>query len=347
MCVSQRKNQKGNDERIHKIKAKWNKSIFSVLITAIAASITAILWCKKMLGGEEALALFTIIGGSIAGLRTLSKNRRNNFVFIVCIFFIIFGIVLFLCKIIISNTANNIENAVEETVYEETEEEQAEEHEKKEEEYVAKEFIYKTDVLFSDLVYYIDGHEIEKNDRNGILEGFIYDSLNCGNLPERYEGDSDKLNSGVYAEKTHDANEYYDCYIAVKDKAIERTYKIAFLRIARESRKDADEEYVTIENNINLVWACEAERTELGLCIAGEVNAEKIKEWEIEAKECNRDIMIAIWNVLVMEKCLGREINKDMAIKLIESYEWERDHEPEDGVDYNEIIDAFKNVLNE
>ena len=215
-----------------------------------------------------------------------------------------------------------------------------------EEQYVAKQFVYESDVLFGDLVYYVDGHEIEKNDRSSALEGLIRKNLNCGKLPERYEDDENKLNSGVYANKTHIANDYYDSYTSVKDKDIERKYKLAFCKNARDNRKGADDEYVTIENSINLVWACVAERYELGLCIAEEENAEQINELENEAKECNREIMKAVWNIMLIEYCLGREINKDMATELVEAYEWERDHKPVDGIDYNEIIDAFKNVLN-
>lgn len=33
--------------------------------------------------------------------------------------------------------------------------------------------------------------------------------------------------------------------------------------------------------------------------------------------------------------------------KLIAAYEWERDHIPEKNVNYDELINAFKDVLNE
>lgn len=34
-----------------------------------------------------------------------------------------------------------------------------------------------------------------------------------------------------------------------------------------------------------------------------------------------------------------------MAAKLVEAYEWERNHMPEEDVDYDELINAFYDVL--
>lgn len=332
-------------KKVHKNEnAKGRRTvIFIGIIATVLAAVAAVLWCKKSLGGEEALAIFTIIGGSAAAIREAKLNNKgHNVVILICVFFISFGILLFISKLMISNAADSIDNEERSTVDEYQEEETGEE----EEQYVAKQFVYALDVLFEDLMYYVDGHAIEKNYISSTLEELIYKSLNCGKLPERYEDDENKLNSGVYAKKTHIANEYYDSYMSVKDKNIERKYKLAFCKNARDNRKGANDEYVTIENSINLVWACVAERYELGLCIAEEENAEQINEWENEAKECNREIMKTVWNIMLIEYCLGREINKDMARELVEAYEWERDHKPVDGIDYNEIINAFKNVLN-
>lgn len=55
--------------------------------------------------------------------------------------------------------------------------------------------------------------------------------------------------------------------------------------------------------------------------------------------------MRAVWNILQIEFCLGKEISGDMKNKLIEAYEWERDYMPEKNVNYDELINAFKNVL--
>ncbi|MBD5401815.1 hypothetical protein HDR58_03295 [bacterium] len=337
-------NTKKKGKKVHK-NENDNESravIFARMISVILAAVAAIIWNRKLLSAEEALALFTMIGGAVSALGGIfSKNKLRNIVIIICIFIIGFAVVLFFVELMFRSEIDNTDN----TEKTEVDENQGEEPEEEEEHYVAKEFVYELDVLFGDLVYYVEGHEIEKNDRSSALENLIHENLNCGKLPERYEDDSDKLNSGVYAQKTNIANEYYDSYMAVKDKDIDRGYKLEFLQNARENRRAADDEYVTIENSINLVWACEAERYELGLCIAEEDNAERIKELEKEAKECNREIMKTVWNIMLIEYCLGKDINKTMAIKLVESYEWERDHKPDDDVDYNEIIDAFKNVL--
>ena len=109
--------------------------------------------------------------------------------------------------------------------------------------------------------------------------------------------------------------------------------------------KEADNEYVTINNSRNLVWTCEATRQELWLCI-DEINDEdKINEWKDGSKICNREIMEAAWNVLQIEFCLDIEISSDMAKQLIGAYEWERDHMPEENIDYDALISAFKDVL--
>lgn len=328
------KNENVNERRV---------VIFAGIAVAVLATVAAVLWNKKSLGGEEALAIFTIIGGAVTAVRAAkSKNNGYYVVILICVFFICFGSVFFISRLMASNEADNIDNEEKPTVDENQEKESG----KEEEQYVAKEFVYESDVLFGDLMYYVNGRKIEKNDRSSAMEELIRKNLNCGKLPERYEDDENKLNSGVYAQKTHIANDYYDSYTSVKDKDIERKYKLAFCKNARDNRKGANDEYVTIENSINLVWACVAERDELGLCMAEEEDAEQIDEWENEAKECNREIMKTVWNIMLIQYCLGSEINSGMATELVEAYEWERDHKPDDGVDYNEIIDAFKHVLN-
>lgn len=319
------------------------KMLFGGIIAAVLGIIVAVLWICRSLGGEEALAILTII--ATASSAVMSKLTKYKVFFekaaiIICIFFCFYGSGLFVGMIVVKNGSENIQNPEEPvTIGEDTEE--------NEEEYIAKTFIYKADVLFQDLVYYMDGHEIKENDTEVVLKDFIKKNLFCGQLPERYEDDKEQLNSGVYAKKTQTASDYFESYKYVKTRNIKEEHKLLFANEARKNRKEADNEYVTIENSRNLVWACEATRQELWLCIDETNDEDEINEWKDECRECNREIMEAAWNILQIEFCLGMEISEDMVDKLVEAYEWERDHMPDANVNYDELINAFNDVLYE
>lgn len=348
--------KKNTREKGKEVNRKTNnkiekKMLFVGVMAAVLGLIVAVLWVCSSLGGEEALAICTII--ATASSTVISKLTHYKVFFervaiIIGIFFLSYGIGLFVGKIVVENRMENVQNPEEQTTIREDKEEDGEEYEgEHEEEYVAKTFIYKADVLFKDLVYYMDGHEIKKGGTEVALKNFIKENLFCGKLPEHYEDDKGKLNSGVYAKKTHIASEYFESYKDVKDRDIKEEHKLLLANEARKNRKEADHEYVTVENSRNLVWACEATRQELWLCIDETNDKEKINEWQDEAKECNREIMEAVWNILQIEFFLGMEISEDMAAKLVEAYEWERNHMPEEDVDYDELINAFYDVLYE
>lgn len=323
------------------------KMLFAGVMAAVLGIIVAVLWVCRSLGGEEGLAICTIIAtasSTLIGKLTKYKVFFERVRIIIVIFFLFYGSGLFVGKIVVKNGTENIQNSEELERIEEDIEENIDENE---EEYVVKTFIYKEDVLFEDLVYYVDGHEIKKDETEDVLKNFIKENLFCGELPERYEDDKEKLNSGVYAKETNTASDYFESYKYVKAKDIKEEHKLLLVNEARKNRKEADNEYVTIENSRNLVWACEATRQELWLCIDGTIDEEQINKWKDEAKECNKEIMEATWNILQIEFYFGMEISEDMVAKLVEAYKWERDHTPEKNVDYDELINAFNDVFYE
>lgn len=342
--AAEKKTKKKGKKDSRKTKNRIDKKmLFGGMMAAVLGIIVAGLWIYRGLNGEEGAAIFTIVataGTALASRLTKHKAFFKRAIIIICVFFLFYGGGLIVGKIVIKDEIEDIQN-LEEVVT------KKEETEGNEEEYKVKTFTYEEDVLFEDLVYYVDGCEIKKDDTKIVLKNFIKKNLFCGKLPERYEDDKEQLNNGVYAKKTKIGSDYYESYKCIKSRDIKEEHKLLFAKEARKNMKEADNEYVTIENSRNIVWACEATRQELWLCIDEINDEEEINEWKDESKECNREIMKAVWNILQIEFCLGREISRDMKNKLIEAYEWERDHMPEKNVNYDELINAFKDVLDD
>lgn len=204
-------------------------------------------------------------------------------------------------------------------------------------------FDFAKDVLVENLEYYIDGQKISNEDRKYILHTFFKGHIQDG-LPEKYESDEEKLNSGLYAKFTTKANAYFNSYKAVKDYNIEAEDKLLLASKARKYRKDANGEYVTEDNSWNLIWESIATRDELLICIADSTDEDEIREWKVQMKESNRDVMNAAWNILRIRYFFNKTVDAIAKEKLVEAYQWERDHMPESGVDYDALIGAVEKL---
>ncbi len=99
-----------------------------------------------------------------------------------------------------------------------------------------------------------------------------------------------------------------------------------------------------MENSKNLIWDCDAEKTQLSICMNHETDEGQIKEWTEEAKACNQDIIYACWNIIQIQRHMGVPIDEKVREEWIKAYKWEKNNMPENGVDYDTIIWAIENL---
>lgn len=205
-------------------------------------------------------------------------------------------------------------------------------------------FDFEKDVVFKNIVYYVDGNPVSEDKMAQKIEDFIWEQIKTAGFPERYESDAEKLNQGSYAAYTQEANEYFKAYKSVEAYKIDAEYKAVFLRKARENRKAADREYTTKENCWNIIWDCDAMMNVLSVQCLKEADDEKRKQLEGEIKECNRDILCAAWNILLIQYMLTGETDQGARNEMVKAYKWEKAHAPDEGVNYDALIDAFENL---
>lgn len=205
-------------------------------------------------------------------------------------------------------------------------------------------FDFEKDVVFENIVYYVDGNPVSEDKMAQKIEAFVWEQLKTAGFPERYESNAAKLNQGAYATNTQEANEYFKAYMSVEDYKIDEEYKAVFLRKARENRKAADRECTTKENCWNLIWDCDAMISVLSVQCRSETDNEKLRRIEEEIKECNRDILCAGWNILLIQYMLTGEVDQSAQKEMVKAYKWEKSHAPDDGVNYDALISVFENL---
>lgn len=243
------------------IKPKWEKKykLFFLIISLvfIILSINIAIHNTKIGPIESIVGLIPIILGLIATKAKLKINAWHTFIIYIILIFLssllFFILIIETLKPFIKNhnqNANRSDAYRNSSTFTNT--------------FTPKKFIFEKDLFFKDLEYYIDGTKIPEEDRISKLTKFIKEYLYNNGPPERYKDDKDEnLNYGKFADSTHKANEYYQSYTAIQAYDIDTSDKLPIIRKAKELRKDANEEAVTLKNTQNYIWDCEALRTEL------------------------------------------------------------------------------------
>lgn len=334
-------------KRAKESKTKYGIGIYIGIVFALVGTIfLAWNWFFKVSDGEIGIgdAIAAVVGlatvvGIFLGKEKLRLKWKGLLAYVVlacaglfCVCILVFGTWTGIRNKSVSEAGNTLESQ-EKTAF-------ANENERN---FQQMPFDFDKDVLVKNLEYYIDGQKISDENREHVLRDFFKGHIQDG-LPEKYERDEEKLNSGLYARYTIKANAYFDSYKAVKDYNIEAEDKLLLASKARKYRKDANDEYVTEDNSRNLIWESIAVRDELLVCIADSTDEEKIREWKAEMKECNRDVMNSAWNILKIRYFFDKTVDGTAKEKMAEAYRWERDHMPESGVDYDALIGAVEKL---
>lgn len=283
----------------------------------------------------------------LGAVATVILSKKNNYIEQIsgyfCMFFFTFGGVFFILGIVCLALKSVMPETSADIASEISEPAAAVSVAANDREFHRMQFFFEKDMTFKNLVYYTYGEEIPEDEWGPVLENFVFDELRKGEFPSRYMADPDRLNTGAYAELTARANNYHGSYEKIKDDDIDAKDKYHFLEISVNAREAANEEYVTVSNSWSWLWGSEEMRDWMDRCAATETDEEEKQQFVEQARDYNRDILHAGWNILEIGMALTEGLDKRAMGKMAEAYRWERDHFPEEGTDYDAIIRVFEN----